>query len=350
MDPLLLPEGARLVHIGPHKTGSTAVQVALFGAREALAEHGVYYPGGSRRRRRASEQLLREVHEDGSVRGDLTRWQALVDEMRSSTAPRTCVSDERFGKAADHVVPRIVTDLGDQDVHVVAVARPYETLLPSQWQERVKAGYTASYEDWLRVVLSGGPRAERDVWHAHDTPALIERWVRHVGAERFTLVVADEADRRHLLVVFERLLGLPEGLLEAEPDRSNRSLALAEVEALRAMNEVHRTRGVSGEDYKRLVRAGARTTVRSAAQVRGPRRPALPGWAESDVRARSLARVDALRGTDVRVVGNLDNLLPAAATGADPDPSTWVSAASAGSLAAELLHALGGGAAGRSPA
>ena len=36
-----IPEGARLVHIGPHKTGSTAIQVALHSARDRLGEHGV---------------------------------------------------------------------------------------------------------------------------------------------------------------------------------------------------------------------------------------------------------------------------------------------------------------------
>lgn len=342
VDDLLLPEGARLLHIGPHKTGSTAVQVALFDVRDELAERGVFYPSGSRRRRRASEQLLSALQEDGSVTGSIRRWEALVREVSAATAVRGCVSDERFGKAPEHVVPRIVADLGGDRAHVVAVARNYETLLPSQWQERVKAGYTESYDDWLRMVFEDGPRAQRDVWHAHDTTALIERWVRYVGPDRFTLVVADESDRRHLLRVFESFLGLPDGMLQAEPDRSNRSLNLAEVELIRAMNRAHRDRGATGEDYKRLVQAGTRTTAQLAPEARGPRRPAMPAWALPLVHARSTARVERLRTTPVRVVGDLDRLLPLPDSGSgDGDPAPWVTAAAAGAVAAEVVHALG---------
>ena len=33
-----LPSGVRLLHIGPHKTGSSAIQGALHAARERLAD------------------------------------------------------------------------------------------------------------------------------------------------------------------------------------------------------------------------------------------------------------------------------------------------------------------------
>ncbi|MEZ5191704.1 MAG: hypothetical protein R2734_03745 [Nocardioides sp.] len=48
-DPLLLPVGSRLVHIGPHKTGSTAIQSALHDVRDRLAEYDVHYAGSRRR-------------------------------------------------------------------------------------------------------------------------------------------------------------------------------------------------------------------------------------------------------------------------------------------------------------
>ena len=44
-DPLLLPEGCRLIHIGPHKTGTTALQWAMHVARDSLHEQGVHYAG-----------------------------------------------------------------------------------------------------------------------------------------------------------------------------------------------------------------------------------------------------------------------------------------------------------------
>ena len=50
MAAVLLEPGTRLLHIGPHKTGTTAIQGALHLARGRLAAAGVVYPGraGSR--------------------------------------------------------------------------------------------------------------------------------------------------------------------------------------------------------------------------------------------------------------------------------------------------------------
>ena len=44
-DPLLLAEGTRLVHIGPSKTGTSALQAALWGARASMREQGVHHAG-----------------------------------------------------------------------------------------------------------------------------------------------------------------------------------------------------------------------------------------------------------------------------------------------------------------
>ena len=42
---ILLPEGSRLLHIGPHKTGTTTVQAAFHQNREELRQQGIHYAG-----------------------------------------------------------------------------------------------------------------------------------------------------------------------------------------------------------------------------------------------------------------------------------------------------------------
>jgi hypothetical protein len=42
-----LPDGALLLHIGPHKTGTTAIQAALANGRPQLLRHGVVTRGAS---------------------------------------------------------------------------------------------------------------------------------------------------------------------------------------------------------------------------------------------------------------------------------------------------------------
>jgi hypothetical protein len=49
-----LPEGAVLVHVGFHKTGTTALQSAFASTRPELLAAGVLYPGELRSHHRAA--------------------------------------------------------------------------------------------------------------------------------------------------------------------------------------------------------------------------------------------------------------------------------------------------------
>ncbi len=82
MSTLLLPEAARLIHIGPQKTGTTAIQVAMFEGRESMAEHGAYYPKGHYRRRQASWEL--GLPDGKPISSDLTKWNRLAREVRDA--------------------------------------------------------------------------------------------------------------------------------------------------------------------------------------------------------------------------------------------------------------------------
>jgi len=223
---------------------------------------------------------------------------------------RVCVSDEVFGKASDETVARIVAGLGGENAHIVAIARQYDSYLPSQWQQRVKAGRLESYEEWLRIVLGNETSLweHRNVWGSHDTKALVDRWVEHVGPDRFTLVVAEESDRGQLSRLFEAMLGLPGGLLQLHADRSNQSSALAEVELIRSLNNALANQGWSKSAYQRLVKRGVRAMVANSGATPGPRRPAMPAWAGQMVRELSDMRIAQINALGVRVLGDPERL------------------------------------------
>lgn len=306
-DPLLLPPGSRLVHIGPHKTGSTAIQSALHEVRDELAAYGVHYAGQGRRPRRAGWALGLGGRPAGAEQPPEHLWTQLVEEVRGSTAPRVCISNEDFGRAKKTQVARIVADFGPQ-VHVVAVARRLDRYLPSQWQERVKAGDTRPYDDWLRDVFAEDDDAwswgRRNVWFSHDLSRLVPRWVDVVGAEAFTLIVLDESDRTQLPHTFERLLGLPDGLLKPVPDRSNRSLSWAETEFFREVNQAAARRDWSPGERRRWARHPIIEGLAAAGRAPGPSGPPLPAWAAERVRELSIERVEQIRTLGVRVVGD----------------------------------------------
>lgn len=329
MTELLLPPGSRLVHIGPHKTGSTSLQVALARVHDQLPEYGAFSPSGPYyRRRRAGWALGLDGRPSETQPPPIEFWDKLASEVRAAGDMRVCVSDEAFGHADPEQARKIVTDLGDRSVHVVAVVRRLDRYLPSLWQERVKAKEARTFDEWLQVALHGDDSSwdHRNVWSGHDVEALVRRWTDVVGPERFTLIVSDDSDRSLIPHTFERMLGLPDGLLQAGDDRGdpdNRSLNAVETELVRQINAIVVPQGVRGPRYRELIRRGLTESVLgSAGALAGPRIP-LPGWALDEVRTLSDRRADAVKAMSVRVIGDPDRLrVPADVVAGDQDFST----------------------------
>lgn len=334
-----LPDGAVLLHIGPYKTGSTAIQQALFDQRAVLAEHGVYYPDAWRRLFREGHSLMRWAPRGTSVPPESV-WDDFAAGIRARTE-RVCISTEDFGRLRrPDRAHQIVTDLGADRVHVLAVARAYHRLLPSHWQERVKSTETLPYDAWLHQVLEGddGQAAHRSFWTSHDLERSVPQWLDVLPADRFTLVVTDDSDRLLLSRVFEQLLALPGGLL-APQGSVNASLSGDATEVLRQVNEAFAARGWSDRDYRALVRHGVVRGLQGAGRsAYDAAMPSLPEWARPLVAERSRARIEAIATLGVRVVGDPERLLPpdqAAAPAAAAGPATLaVETAAAGVVGA----------------
>ncbi|WP_151083625.1 hypothetical protein [Nocardioides cynanchi] len=324
-----LPDGSHLLHIGPQKTGSTALQWSLHRQRAVLAEHGVVYPGPGVRPRYALGAGLGYSTPRGGRQASRRAWRRLLDEIADPAARLVCVSHEAFGRATDAQVTETVATLGGDRPHVLMVARRYDRLLPSQWQQRVKARITLSYDEWLQIAL--GPPAPdnpvwRNIWVPHDSVELARRWAEAVGEDNLTVLVADERDRTLLPSVVEQMLGVPPGLLAPGDQVVNRSLSHSEVELLRAVNLHFEERGFADQRYHRLVNRGLiRALVTADRHPDDPPIPPLPDWAWTPLVERSRSRVEGLDRLGVRVVGDSSNLvLP------DEPPAGAVASHSAG--------------------
>lgn len=308
-----LPADAVLLHIGPYKTGSTAIQSALFERRDELGQYGVAYPGRWRRLFGVGHALMRWAPRGHPV-PDVSRWDGFAAEVRAMGDQRVCLSTEDFGRIRKRErSQKIVEDLGADRLHVVAVARAYHRLLPSHWQERVKSHEVRDYEQWLRNVLGDddSDEAHRSFWTSHDVGWMTSRWLPYLPPDRFTVIVTDDSDRGLLTHTFERLLGLPEDFLSLVDSTANASLGVNSTELLRRLNQRFEDRGWSDRDYTRYVQRGLVPALQAAG--RSPLEssvPQLPAWAAERVRQRSLARVAAIRDAGVNVVGDLDRLLP----------------------------------------
>ena len=336
-DDLHLPERTRLLHIGPQKTGTSSLQFAMRDNREALREHGVVYPGRGHRPREAVWAALSMDVPDSTRRPRWRLWKRLIREVEAAGDLRVCVSTEDFAKADADGAAKVVRDLGGGRAHVVAAARRLDKLLPSQWQQRVKMRRTSlSYEEWLEVVLSDRSMDPvwQDVWISHGIGPLVERWTEAVGSsDRFTLVVVDESDRALLARTFERMLGLPDGLLTDAQHARNPSLGIGRIELIRALNTAYEQHGWVGDERMLELRIALTNAVKAEAPWPDERRiPPMPRWAADRVAELNKERAELVRSLDVHVVGNPDHLLaPEAATSAgDADEPAMVSAELAG--------------------
>lgn len=306
--PAPLPAGTRLLHIGPHKTGTTSIQGALFGARERLPEYGVDFPATSRH----PMQAVLAACSRGGMIGDTTpterHWLQLVEQV-AATGPKTSViSSEFFADAPDDAtIERVVEQLGGDRVHVLVTLRPLAKIMPSQWQQYVQNGLRMGYEEWLEHMLRKAPyeKPNPSFWRRHRHDRLVERWVRVVGADRVTVVVVDDRDREGLMRTFEALLGLPARLLQPVPDTANRSLTLAETEMLRNLNKEFRGNGLPDELYSKLIRNGAVMHMKNACSPTSQDvKISTPAWAVEAAAGIGAEMAERITAMGVRVLGD----------------------------------------------
>ena len=309
VEPLLVPSGTRLLHIGPSKTGTTSLQGAMWAARAAMRAQGVRYVGRARHSGAAGRAVVgcRGAHADDSRPPRIAHWDAIVREVRGATEPRLVFSSEFLAQATPEVVRRVVTDLGP-GVHVVVTLRALGRVLPSRWQQGVQAGATTSFTVWLESILGRtGPIPDSPVWRQQRHDLLIQRWAAEVGVGQVTAVVLPD-DHGWLLRVFEDLLGLDDHTLSTRRDYSNRSLTLAEAEAVRALNRRAKAAGMRTRPRTHLIRDGAARFMKLRPAPADADPVILPRWAADRTLDVAETVVAGIRASGVRVVGDLDLL------------------------------------------
>ncbi len=299
------------MHVGPHKTGTTALQGALAYARADLESNGVVYPG--RRRQHSREALYICGHRGlrGSKPAKRGEWERLVAKV--DRAPRdgiVVLSSEYFGDS-DEDTARVVTEaLGGPRVHVLVTLRPLAKIMPSQWQQYIRNGRSMTYESWLDGMLRKPPydKPTPSFWRRHHHEVLVERWVSIVGADRVTVLVIDEQDRTMLLHSVEQLLGLPRDLLQPEPGRSNRSFTSGEIELVRQINLEFQRQSWSDRRFRTHIFPMMQRL--QDVYVPGPDEHGIstPDWALDRVAEIGSAAAKAIAATGAAVIGDLSSL------------------------------------------
>lgn len=300
-----------LLHVGVHKTGTTAIQAALADARPELRPLGVLYPGKRKAQHRSALAVTQRTwgwKERGGETYDMSVYQWLVDQV-SGHSGRVAISSEFFCESDAQTAAKITSDLGGERVHVVVTLRNLGRLLPSSWQQYLKYGLVADYEKWLRNIFDETGKMTPSFWRRNDHASVIERWADAVGPQNVSVLVLDGLDLSAMYRTFAQLLDVPEDMLVSRMNlTSNRSMTAAEAEFLRLLNKRVKT-DLTWDEYVKYVRRGVALGMVEGREP-SPDEPRLhtPDWALDAAAERGAEAAAGIATLGVRVLGDLSAL------------------------------------------
>jgi hypothetical protein len=232
-----------IVHIGPHKTGTTYLQVMLESLRGSLSERGICIPSvwNSAPGFPSHMQLVLALR-----CGDLTLVREQLQDILALRPRYVVISCEALSRLTLEQIVQLRQLLGSAPVEVVYYIRRWPERLPSLWRETVKFGHAATFPEFLTEQLTDYAGSE-----LRDT-VMIDKFVAVFGANHVKIVSYSHLVDGHIDIArhfLTELLGLP----QVEPlrsDRLNRSLSIFETELIRALNTIHL--GCGGEPTPEL--------------------------------------------------------------------------------------------------
>ena len=286
--------------------------------RSWLASRGIVLPGYSHRDHSRASRDLREARRAASDPADpwTGEWDVLARQALRGRRSAV-ISDELLAVCTARQADRAVRSLFPAEVHVVLTVRDFATLLPAEWQEKVKCRGTAGWEEWLERVIDTGSADDRRrqawFWNAHDTLAILDAWSQHIPPDHVHVITMPRSGPPSLLWArFASVLGIDPGGADLSRARANSSLGVLEAEFLRRMNE-ELPEELPDWFYTRNIKRILAHDVLSGRPRQA--RLALPAPREAWAREQAEHLVSGLRDSKYHVVGELGELLPRGVSG-----------------------------------
>ena len=306
-----------IVHAGFHKTGTTALQSALFAVAEKLEKRGFTYPRiGGKAHHKAIYSLMEKGwgwEDRGGNPVDPKKWPELVKEVKRAKES-AIISSEFLCELNEAQIEKFKKDLGVDDVTIYFTLRPLLKIVPSAYQQHLKIGIKSDYEKWLHSILDnpGVSTITPSFWVRHQHAKVLKKWIDAYGKDRVKLVIVDEKDPGFMYQVFNEVLGLKKPLLEEQKDKdSNRSLTLDEVALLRKINKIYPKKR-SWHDYETFIRQGAMKYLTNKVKPsEDAPRLLTPEWAVEKIEEISKQSVLDIKSLGIEITGDIDSFAKA---------------------------------------
>jgi hypothetical protein len=316
-----------VLHVGFHKTGTTALQYTLSSNRQALLEQGVIYP--KTRRFRAHHEFAWSIgdrgwgwKELGGVKAGPKPAERLFKLLQKSDLDAV-VSSEFLSELSKDQIKVLVERIKPRDLRVVFTVRPISKILPSAYQQEIKNGSTKTYSTWLARVFDPEKenRNKTRLWNRHNHHLEIQKWAEIVGKENVTVIVSDDANQNFLTDAFFDLISVDQSSFKPPKDAViNRSMDTAEMELLRQLN-TNFNRQLGWDEYVANIRSTfVKGWTHNAPSPNSSGRLQNPVEYKPQIEAKALEIVEGISKLGVEVRGELD-LLAKASFGESPTPT-----------------------------
>jgi hypothetical protein len=232
------PKKTLILHIGMGKTGTTAIQKAMWRNRAALSRAGIAYPviGAV-----AGAHHLISPHLPSNILGR-TNWKPLpladwIAQVAALPEPRVLMSSELISSAEPAAVAALCAALTPRfDLHVCIYLRRQDEIIAASYAQGVRGGV----QPWpLEKILAG------DFSH-YDYMERIAPWEKALGRDRLIIRPYERGQFlqgdlvRDFLFRALGLADLPEGFVHDPHTNANTRLSTAATEIKRLINTLVR--------------------------------------------------------------------------------------------------------------
>jgi hypothetical protein len=305
-----------VLHIGAMKSGTSFIQNVLGHNKEHLAEQGVLFPGA---RWKAQIAAVRDLANGAEPGDDVPgAWNALCDEVNAWSGTAV-ISMEFLGPRSKAQIERAVTSFPGAQVEAVLSCRDLARQIPAMWLESVQNGSTTGWQEYLDAVRTEdrSVAAGKNFWRHQAIPAMARRWAGGLPSGALTVLTVPRpgAPSDLLWQRFGSIIGIDAASCDLDV-RANPSIGLATAQVLLRLNRrMRKEDGSLPASYDTYVK---HTLAKRGLVSRQGVEPRL-GLDEAWVVKRGRAQVNRLRSDGHRVVGDLDELLPAPVPGIHAD-------------------------------
>ncbi len=227
-----------IIHVGPHKTGTTYIQKRLIDARPLLKKMGFHYPefGISQfGHHRIVRYFSNQGNDDINFPLEILRENIPLDQ-------NIIISSENFVTLNEIGLNRIANFFPTHKLEIVFFIRDLAGLWPSYWQENIKHGADYTFLEYMAWMH--GWMEREDVIRLETAKQLRELsgifGINNIYAHIYDNVIDDDQD---LFVYFwQNILNLPLGGLEGGGALINRSVESHTIEIIRILNQLYKER------------------------------------------------------------------------------------------------------------